>query len=138
MKIKIIDVDKPQLIDFGRIGSSAMGFITIAEELPFDVKRVYWTYYAPHEVTRGQHAHKNLCQIIFAVSGSIKFELENLAGIKSNFVLESPEWGLYIPKFHWRIMKFSHNAVLLCMASDIFDEEDYIRDYNQFKALKDK
>ncbi|MCL6261232.1 FdtA/QdtA family cupin domain-containing protein [Aquiflexum sp. TKW24L] len=133
MKIDIIDIDKPQLVDFQKVGSSSLGYISVAEELPFEIKRVYWTYYAPHEVTRGHHAHKELKQVIFAVSGSIKFELENIAGQKTKFVLDSPDIGLYIPKLYWRTMQFSHNAVLLCLASDLFLEEDYIRDYNSFK-----
>jgi hypothetical protein len=132
-KIEIRDMNKPQLIDFHKVGSSSLGFISIAEELPFDIKRVYWTYYAPHEVVRGHHAHKELRQVIFAVSGIIKFELENTDGLKFNFVLDSPEVGLYIPKLHWRTMQFSHNAVLLCLASELYSEGDYIREYNSFK-----
>lgn len=136
MKIQIIDINKPQLLNFPKVGSSALGFISVAEELPFEIKRVYWTYYAPHEVIRGHHAHKELKQIIFAVSGIIKFELENIFGNKTNYVLDSPEAGLYIPKLHWRTIQFSHNAVLLCMASDLYSQEDYIRDYNSFKQWK--
>lgn len=136
MEMEIKDIDQPELIDFGKVGSSALGFITVAEKLPFEVKRVYWTYYAPHEVIRGHHAHKELRQIIFAVSGIIKFELENIFGLKFNYILDSPELGLYIPKFYWRNIKFSHNAVLLCLASEVFDENDYIRDYNDFTAFK--
>lgn len=136
MKIKIENLQRPQIIDFNKVGSSALGFISIAEELPFEIKRVYWTYYAPHEVIRGHHAHKELRQVIFAVSGIIKFELEDLTGIKFSFVLDSPEQGLYIPKLHWRTMQFSHNAVLLCLASELYSEEDYLRDYDSFKRWK--
>jgi len=136
MKIDIQNPTKAQLIDFGKVGSSALGFITIAEQLPFEIKRVYWTYYAPHEVIRGHHAHKNLRQVIFAVSGVITFELENKQGEKQQFVLEKPELGLYIPQYYWRTIKFSHNAVLLCLASEAFDEGDYIRDYSEFKKHK--
>ncbi len=136
MKIKIENLNQPQLIDFKKAGSSSLGFISIAEELPFEIKRVYWTYYAPHEVIRGHHAHKELSQVIFAVSGSIKFELEDLTREKFSFILDSPEQGLYIPKLHWRTMQFSHNAVLLCLASELYSEEDYIRDYDSFRKWK--
>lgn len=132
------DLSKPALINFGKLGSSELGYITVAEKLPFEIKRVYWTYYAPHNVIRGNHAHKELCQIIFSLSGVIKFELENINGDKENFVLETPEVGLYIPKMYWRTMKFSHNAVLLCLASEVFKEEDYIRDYYEFRSLGKK
>jgi dTDP-4-dehydrorhamnose 3,5-epimerase-like enzyme len=135
MDIKIRDIYEPELLDFKRIGSSTLGYISIAEKLPFEIKRVYWTYYAPHEVIRGHHAHKELSQVIFAVSGTIKFELENVRGVKQLFTLERPEMGLYIPRLHWRTMEFSHNAVLLCLASEVFDESDYMRDYNDFKKL---
>jgi len=138
MDIKIGDIHQPELLDFKRVGSSALGYISIAENLPFEIKRVYWTYYAPHEVIRGHHAHKELSQVIFAVSGTIKFELENIMGVKQSFLLDRPEMGLYIPRLHWRTMEFSHNAVLLCLASEVFDERDYIRDYNDFKKLTQK
>ncbi|OOG68088.1 FdtA/QdtA family cupin domain-containing protein, partial [Algoriphagus sp. A40] len=105
MKIEIKNYNSPQLLDFKKVGSSSLGYISIAEELPFEIKRAYWTYYAPHEVIRGHHAHKELKQLIFAVSGSIKFELENVLGQKFNFVLDSPDIGLYIPKLHWRTMQ---------------------------------
>jgi len=131
-------MDKPHLVQFPKKGAIDLGYISVAEKdnLPFEIKRVYWTYYAPHDVIRGHHAHKALCQLIFAVSGIIKFELENVSGEKLNFVLDSPEVGLYIPKLHWRTIQFSHNAVLLCMASEPYDESDYIRDYNDFTAYK--
>jgi dTDP-4-dehydrorhamnose 3,5-epimerase-like enzyme len=125
------------LIQFEKRGSSSLGYITVAEKLPFQIKRVYWTYYAPHEVIRGHHAHKELEQIIFAVSGSISFELENLKGEKQSFLLDKPNTGLFIPRLHWRTMEFSHNAVLLCLASEEYDEDDYIRDYTAFQSLKD-
>lgn len=130
------DLSIPALLDCGKVGSSALGYITIAEKLPFEIKRVYWTYYAPHEVIRGHHAHRQLRQIIFAVSGSIKFELENMLGGKRSFLLDRPYIGLYIPEMHWRTMEFSHNAVLLCLASAEYDEEDYIRDYEEFQRLR--
>lgn len=126
----------PQLIHFDRLGSSALGYITVAEKLPFSVKRVYWTYYAPHEVIRGHHAHHELRQIIFAVSGTISFELESRMGEKQSFLLDKPNIGLYIPKLYWRTMEFSHNAVLLCLASEEYDENDYIRDYDVFQKMK--
>lgn len=130
------DFSIPKLINFERRGSSSLGYITVAEKLPFAIKRVYWTYYAPHEVIRGHHAHRELEQIIFAVSGSISFELENLRGEKQFFLLDKPSVGLFIPKLHWRTMEFSHNAVLLCLASEEYDELDYIRNYDEFRNMR--
>ncbi|RDC64126.1 sugar 3,4-ketoisomerase [Adhaeribacter pallidiroseus] len=128
--------NKPCLIYFPSIGNSTLGFITIAESnhnVPFEIKRVYWTYFTPHNVTRGGHAHKNLHQIIFAVSGRIEFSIETLSGEKSHFLLESPDTGLYLPSLTWRDITFSHNAVLLCLASEHYNESDYIRYYSDFK-----
>lgn len=138
MTIKLYDEHKPQLLRFDKTGTSTLGFISVAEKLPFEIQRVYWTYYGPHDVIRGHHAHKKLKQIIVAVSGVIKFELEDITGEKTRYVLDSPEIGLYIPKMYWRTIQFSHNAVLLCLASEIYNESDYIRDYNYFKTFKTK
>jgi hypothetical protein len=73
--------------------------------------------------------------LIFAVSGRIEFILEGLEGNQETFVLDSPNVGLYIPRHYWRTIKFSHNAVLMCLASLEYREDEYIRDYEEFKAL---
>lgn len=128
---------EPHIIKFDKIGSSQLGFITVAEypqNMPFEVKRVYWTYYTPQDVTRGGHAHKELQQIIFAVSGTIEFTTEDKEGKKATFILDEPSKGLYMPKLIWRDIKFSHNAVLLCLASEEYSETDYFRNYEDFKA----
>ena len=129
----------PHLFDFHSIGDQVSGYITVAEGnniIPFQIKRVYWTYSTPQNVTRGYHAHKTLQQVIFAVNGIIKFTVEELNGNKSEFVLDQPHKGLYLPPFTWREIQFSHNAVLLCLASDSFMEMDYIRDYEDYKSYK--
>lgn len=130
----------PYLIELGKIGQLELGYITVAEnsKLPFDIKRVYWTYYTPDSVTRGNHAHYELEQLIFSVSGTIDFKLENIYGKKFSFRLEQPNMGLYVPKLHWREFKLSHNSVLLCLASAEYVQEDYIRDYEFFKDLKNR
>ena len=130
----------PHYIIFNKIGSPNLGYISVAENnenIPFKVQRVYWTYYTPQDITRGGHAHLALQQVIVAVSGTITFTTEDLQGNTADFVLDSPEKGLYIPKHIWRDIKFSHNAVLLCLASEKYTEDDYIREYEIFKKLKD-
>ena len=129
---------KPHLINFNKIGSPNLGYISVGENhenIPFEIKRVYWTYYTPQDVTRGGHAHYDLEQVIVAVSGTITFNTEDLQGNKVEFILDSPDKGLYIPKLIWRDIKFSHNAVLLCMASEKYIASDYIRDYKIFLEL---
>ncbi|AZA78952.1 WxcM-like domain-containing protein [Chryseobacterium sp. G0186] len=128
---------KPHILLFDKIGSSELGYITIAEaqkNIPFDIQRVYWTYYTPQDVTRGGHAHKKLQQVIFAVSGTITFNTEDKEGNKETFVLDHPTKGLYLPELIWRDIQFTHNAVLLCLASELYDEKDYFRDFEEFKS----
>ena len=129
---------EPQIITLNKIGSPILGYISVAENLeniPFEIKRVYWTYYTPQDVTRGGHAHSDLQQVIIAVSGTIIFTTEDLRGNKLEFSLDSPDKGLYLPQKIWRDIKFSHNAVLLCLASEKYLESDYIRDYETFLKL---
>lgn len=129
-------MNNPQYFCLDKIGNSSLGFITVAENMkniPFEIKRVYWTYYTPQDVVRGGHAHKRLEQLIFAVSGRIEFNTINLDGMEETFVLDSPSKGLYLPRLIWRDIKFSHSAVLLCLASELYDESDYFRDYQDFK-----
>lgn len=133
-------MDTPRIIDFPKIGSQDLGYITVAEEqknTPFEIKRVYWTYYTPQDIIRGGHAHKKLQQIIFAVSGTIEFNTLDLNGKTQNFILDTPSKGLYIPKLIWRDIKFSHSAVLLCLASELYEEDDYFRDFEEFKNYKE-
>lgn len=129
-------MNKPRLIRFDKIGSPNLGFISVAEisdNVPFSIKRVYWTYFTPNHVVRGHHAHRKLQQVIVAVSGVIDFELEDTAGEVLRFTLDEPSVGLFIPEGYWRTIRFSHSAVLLCMASQEYDEADYIRDLQEFK-----
>ncbi|KIA88529.1 sugar 3,4-ketoisomerase [Kaistella jeonii] len=129
---------KPHFISFNKIGDPSLGYISVAEisdTIPFEIKRVYWTYYTPQDVTRGGHAHYDLEQVIVAVSGTITFTTEDLEGNKDEFILDSPDKGLYLPKLIWRDIKFSHSAVLLCLASEKYIASDYIREYKTFSAL---
>jgi dTDP-4-dehydrorhamnose 3,5-epimerase-like enzyme len=139
MFTNLIDKKRPEIFEMSSIGESSLGFITVAEfpvDLPFEIKRVYWTYFTPQSVVRGFHAHKELYQLIFAVNGIIKFKTEDRNGDKNEFILSAPHIGLFIPPYVWREIEFSHNAVLLCLASQIFSEADYIRDYSQFQKYQ--
>lgn len=134
-----MEIKYPSLIELNSIGSPELGYITVSEQLsdvPFEIKRTYWTYFTPHNIQRGQHAHKDLDQLIVAVTGIIKMELETIDGKTFEFILDSPNKGLLLHDYTWRKMTFSHNAVLLCLASQIYRESDYIRDYEDFKQYK--
>jgi hypothetical protein len=128
----------PKIIEFKKIGNSTEGYISIFEngiEMPFEIKRCFWTYYTPEEVVRGRHAHYNTEMILIAAAGKIIVHTEMPGGIKSEFTLEKPETGLLIPKLCWHTMQYSHNAVQLVLASTVYSESDYIRDYQKFKIL---
>ena len=100
--------------------------------IPFKIKRVYYMYDTIPGVARGHHAHKSLEQILICVHGSCKIRLDN--GTETEEVsLKDPFEGLYISNDIWREMyDFSADAVLMVLASDYYDETDYIRDYDEF------
>lgn len=136
MDTDLTDTKVPYIIDLKSIGSPEIGYITVAEfpsVVPFEIQRTYWTCFTPHDVERGNHAHKKLEQLIVAVSGTIDLSLESRNGESFSFKLDHPGKGLYIPRGYWRKIRFSQNAVLLCMASLKYDKDDYIRDYTEFK-----
>ena len=103
------------------------------KDIPFEIKRVYYLYDTKDDVRRGFHAHKSLEQILVCIHGSCKVLLDS--GTEKKIVsLEKPYEGLYIANDIWREMyDFSSDAVLLVLASDFYREEDYIRDYEEFK-----
>ena len=130
---------KPHIIEFKRIGEMATGYISVAEvekEIPFKIERVFWTYFTPESIMRGTHAHHNTQQVLIAVAGIIKVNTELPDGTRHQFILDTPEKGVYIPPFAWHEMYYSHNAVQLVLASTKFHAEDYIRDYEQFKKTE--
>ncbi len=100
------------------------------EVIPFDVKRVYYLYDIPSSAVRGGHAHKSLQQILIAISGSFDVVLKDGKSVKT-VLLNKPDKGLLINNNTWReLQNFSSGAVCLVIASDVFDEADYIRDYD--------
>lgn len=111
------------------------GFLVALESnknVPFDIKRVYYIY-STQNIARGFHAHKELQQVAICVSGSCKMILDDGEN-KKTLVLDSPNKSVFIDKMIWREMHdFSDDCVLLVLASDYFDEADYIRNYDEFR-----
>lgn len=102
------------------------------KEIPFEIKRVYYITDTQKNVTRGYHAHKNLKQVLICVHGSCKIGLDN-GNERREIVLNKINEGLYIESNIWRTMyDFSEGAVLLVLASELYDEADYIRNYDEF------
>ena len=108
-------------------------------DIPFRIKRVYYMYETASGMIRGKHAHKSLQQILICIAGSCKIKMDN--GHETKIVpLEKPYEGLYITNDIWREMyDFSPDSVLMVLASEPYDESDYIRDYDEFlEFIKEK
>lgn len=105
------------------------------KNIPFDIKRIYYIYGTKTGVSRGFHAHKALKQVAIAVSGSCRFILDD--GIeREDILLNDPAQGLLIESFMWREMHdFSEDCVLMVLADQLYDESDYIRNYDEFISL---
>ncbi len=123
-----------EMIEFDIMGDARGSLIALEENhnTPFDIKRVYYIFGTKENVRRGYHAHIDLKQIAICVSGSCKFLLDDGYN-KEYFSLNSPDKGLLIEGLLWREMyDFSVDCVLMVIASDYYNESDYIRDYTQF------
>ena len=124
-----------KLINFKTNGDERGSLIALENNhnIPFDVKRVYYIFNTKDKVRRGFHAHKNLKQVAICVSGSCKFLLDDGKN-KEEIELNTPNQGLFLEGLIWREMfDFSEDCVLIVLADDYYDEEDYIRDYEVFK-----
>lgn len=127
------------LISFKTLGDDRGSLIALEENYntPFAIKRVYYIFDTKEGVRRGFHAHIDLKQIAICVKGSCTFVLDN-GKSKEEILLDSPEKGLLIEGLIWREMHtFSPDCILLVLASEHYDEDDYIRDYDKFLELAD-
>lgn len=128
----------PHIINFTSNGALEIGYLSILElkQLPFEAKRCFWAFHTPESIVRGRHAHHKTEMVLIALAGSVIVNTENLAGEIQTFRLENPREGLFIPKLYWHTMIYSHNAVQLVIASTEYNENDYIRDYEQYKKMQ--
>lgn len=107
-------------------------FVEGRNHIPFDIRRVYYLYNVPVDSERGGHAHRDLEQVVFALSGSFRMKIDN-GQTKSEYWLRDPRKGLHISRLIWREMDaFSQGAVCMVLASHPYDEADYFRDYDDF------
>jgi hypothetical protein len=123
------------IVELDRHHSDRKGNLSVVENgvtLPFDVKRVYYLYDIPGGESRGAHAHRELEQLIIAASGSFTVTLDD-GNCKRTFMLNRPYQGLYVKPGLWRdLADFSSGAVCMVLASEVYKQEDYIRDYDEF------
>ncbi len=130
-------LDDIKLIDIPKI-EDRRGNLSVVEKdcIPFDIKRVYYLYDVPSGAYRGGHAHKEQLELLIALSGSFEVILKDGKSTK-RVMLNKPDQGLLIPTGVWRELEnFSSGAVCLVLASDVFDEDDYIRNFKSFKSTK--
>ncbi|RXR19271.1 WxcM-like domain-containing protein [Flavobacterium amnicola] len=126
-----------QLINIPVVEDARGNLAFIQEDvIPFEFKRVYYLFDVPTNAYRGGHAHKDQQEFLIPLSGSFEVILDN--GLeKKIYFMNKPNVGLLIPTGYWReLQNFSSGAVCLVLASDVFSEDDYIRDYNEFLASK--
>jgi hypothetical protein len=135
----IHSVEDCHAVQFPKI-TDPRGNLTYVEggrEVPFRIRRTYWIYGVPGGEERGGHAYRELHEVIIALSGSFEVHLDDGARRKTH-LLSRGYVGLYVPNMIWRQLEsFSTNAVCLILASERYDEADYVRDYTEFRALQD-
>lgn len=125
----------PHIITFPKIGRPEIGYIGVGEAnnlIPFDIKRVFWTYHTPEDIIRGRHAHLRTEMVLIAAAGRIVVNTEMSPGVIESFVLDNPTQGVYMPPMCWHTMQYSHTAVQIVIASTAYDETDYVRSYEDF------
>ncbi|WP_026897758.1 sugar 3,4-ketoisomerase [Daejeonella oryzae] len=128
--VKIIDL--PKILD----PRGNLSFIEENKHVPFNIERTYWIYDVPGGEIRGGHAYKENCEFIIALSGSFDVVLHD--GInEQKYSLNRSYYGLYVPNMLWRsVENFSTNSLALVLSSTIYDEKDYLRDFENFSQLK--
>ena len=136
--MKHTTVNDCRIIDIRKY-SDNRGYLSViegGEDIPFEIKRIYYLYMVP-EAARGSHAHKELQQLLVATSGSVDITLDD-GQEKKTFHLDRPWKGLLVVPGLWRDLdNFSGGTVLMCLASEKYDEGDYIRDYDAFLKYKE-
>lgn len=128
---------KPRIIQLPKICDPRgnLTFVQDSDGIPFNIERVYWTYDVPSGESRGGHSHREAQELVVAVSGSFNvniFDGEDW----STYQLNRPFQGLYIPAGYWRTLdNFASGSVCLVMTSTIYSEDDYVRDYEEYKRM---
>ena len=127
------------IIELDKHHSERRGNLSVVQNgdtVPFEVKRIYYLYDVPGGESRGAHAHRELSQLIVAASGALRVTLDD-GNVKRSFFLNHPYQGLYVKPGIWRDLDdFSSGAVCMVLASEVYQVEDYIRDYDEFLEFR--
>lgn len=125
-----------KIIDFPKIQDPRgnLTFLQYSDQIPFEIKRVFWTYDVPGGEIRGGHAYKTQEEAIIALSGAFDVVVKDIYGKEKRFHLNRSYFGLYLPPNTWRHMEnFSTNAFGLHLSSSVYEPNDYIRNFNQWQ-----
>lgn len=124
-----------QLLEFPQNGDDR-GHLVVVEgmqDIPFDIKRIFYIFGSDSTVIRGQHANRKTEFVLINVSGQCKVKVKDGKGNEAVFLLNRPHTGIYLPRMMWKDMyDFSADSVLLCLASEHYDGSEYIRNYDEF------
>ena len=125
-----------KLIEFkenGILGSGVLSFIENGQIQDFNINRVYWIYgTGDTELNRGNHAHKYDEQVIICLHGQIEIEIIDQKNNTKNYILNSPNKGLFIPKLLWKNILVAPESIILCISSSLYKTEDYIKNFSDF------
>lgn len=135
-----METDKAKIINLPKIEDNRgnLSFVEGLNHIPFEIKRAYWIYDVPGGEIRGGHAYKTLSEFIIALSGSFDIILHD-GKEEKKYSLNRSYYGLYVPKMYWRRLEnFSTNALCLVLASEKYNENDYIRNFTEFTACSTK
>lgn len=130
----------PKIIELPKIYDKRgnLSFFEYPNQLPFEIQRTYWIYDVPGGEVRGSHAFKEQQEFIIALSGSFDIVIHN-GKEEQRFSLNRSYYGLYIPRMFWRRLEnFSTNSLALIVSDRMYNENDYIRDFEEFKILADE
>lgn len=127
-----------QMLEFSQKGDERGRLVIIEgmEDIPFDIKRIFYIYGSDKNVVRGQHANRKSKFLLINVAGTSKVRVRDGKGNEAVFSLNRPHTGIYLPEMMWKEMyEFSGDSVLLCVSSEHYDPAEYIRDYEEFVSL---
>ncbi len=127
-----------QMLEFSQKGDERGHLVIVEgmEDIPFEIKRIFYIYGSDKDVIRGQHANRESEFVLINVAGTSKVKVKDGKGNEAVYSLNRPHTGVYLPRMIWKDMyDFSEDSVLLCLASTHYDGKEYIRDYNEFVKI---
>ena len=127
-----------QMLEFYERGDER-GYLVVVEgnmDIPFDIKRIFYIYGSDPDVVRGQHANRKSEFVLINVAGTSQVRVRDGKGNETLYSLNRPHTGIYLPNMVWKdMLNFSEDSVLLVLASEHYDAEEYIRDYDEFVKI---